>query len=644
MKKLLLVFLLLFPLVSMSQSAFVKTIDGMHFGRNTRIFQTNDQGIAVFSLDSLKLYKFNSCGNPDWAKQYKIPIGFYAGSAIKTRNGGFALLNRIPSANLYHSVVTLLDANGAIIWSRSLEDPDYIQYPYTISEDSNGNFVVLANASPLNQQGFFNTITKLDANGNFLWTKFYSFGPIWGGAIVTSDGGILARIGSTLFKIDQTGNLEWASGFGNTTSYLAPVEVSDGYIFTGLNSALNTVTFYKISKTGQLQLGGRKVTEFTGNPPQLYKKSNGNFAAVFNKTNTFGFSYATIIEFDKDLNIVRQSTLDNGKAGVILQGYHVGFSDENHTLLTGLTIANAAGSKLFFAKTDPLFHTGCDTTFAINITTEPVNPPFSPSSSVSSHTFSVVNKSFPVKNIPAITSTHCSSFAPARINIHADSILCANSPLALRDRSGLVLDSYLWSTGDTTATIAVNQSGKYWLRATTNCGAQTVSDTVMVTQIAFPQPTLTHDTALCQNSEVLINATLPGAVYRWHDGSTNAIYRATKPGIYHVDVTYQTCTKRFSGKIGDHEKLLLPNIFTPNNDGRNETFAPMEMCGVGSGKLKIYNRWGQLLYETSEINKGWNGRVNGQKTADGVYFYLLEYANFRNEQKMKKGWVELVGG
>jgi gliding motility-associated-like protein len=117
-----------------------------------------------------------------------------------------------------------------------------------------------------------------------------------------------------------------------------------------------------------------------------------------------------------------------------------------------------------------------------------------------------------------------------------------------------------------------------------------------------------------------------------------------KLGTYEVEITYQTCTKKFSVNIGDYEKLQMPNIFTPNNDGRNETFAPMEMCGVASGMLKIYNRWGQLIYETSEIGKGWNGMVNGSKSSDGVYYYLVEYQDFRGQQKKKKGWVELVGG
>ena len=166
----------------------------------------------------------------------------------------------------------------------------------------------------------------------------------------------------------------------------------------------------------------------------------------------------------------------------------------------------------------------------------------------------------------------------------------------------------------------------------------------MVTTLPFPQPALTTDTAFCENGTVLINAEIPGATYQWQDGSTDAVYRAAKPGLYEVLITYRNCTKNFSVQIGDYEKLVLPNIFTPNNDGRNDTFIPMEMCGVASGTLKIFNRWGQLIAETPDIAKGWNGKVNGKKAADGVYFYLVEYADFKGQQKIKKGWVELVGG
>jgi gliding motility-associated-like protein len=641
MKSLVFVLLMLFfQAIAFGQGTFIKTINTANSGRNVRVLQTNDQGIAVFSLDSLKLYKFNSCGNPEWAKQYSIPIGFYPGDIIKTQNGGFALLNRIPFGNVTAFSVTLLDAAGAVVWSISYEDQDFEQYPYTISQDVNGDFVVLSNASPLVMQGYFNSITRLDGNGNLRWTKFYTFGPIWGGAILTSDNGILARIGNTLIKTDNAGNIQWANWFLTSSHHLAAIEVSDGYIFTGYTDS-NKISFHKLDRQGNLLWGGRKVLNYTGIPPLLYKKSNGNFVGIFNKT-VSGKNYVPVIEFDKDLTVVKQSAVRSTQNGTNLHGWNVGFSDENATILAGTTSSPAGGSSLFFARTDNLFHTGCDTTLAAAITTEPVTHNAA-SSNVLSHTFQVANKTVPVKTIPATTTTLCGHFTPVQANIHSDSLLCAGSPLQLQDRSGVSFSAYLWSTGETTPTISVNKPGKYWLRATYNCGTQTSSDTVTVSEFVFPQPALTSDTAICGAKPVLINAEIPGATYQWQDGSANPIYYATKPGKYEVDITLGNCSKTFSVQIEDFEKLRMPNVFTPNGDGLNETFAPLEMCGIAAATLKIYNRWGQLLYTTSDIGKGWDGFVNDNKKAAGVYFYLLEYSDFRGNLKRKKGWVELAG-
>ena len=74
MKKLPLILLLLFFYIAANgQETFIKTIDGHNFGQYVRVMPANDQGFAVFSLDSLKLYKFNSCGNAEWAKNIIFP-------------------------------------------------------------------------------------------------------------------------------------------------------------------------------------------------------------------------------------------------------------------------------------------------------------------------------------------------------------------------------------------------------------------------------------------------------------------------------------------------------------------------------------------------------------------------------------------
>ena len=66
----------------------------------------------------------------------------------------------------------------------------------------------------------------------------------------------------------------------------------------------------------------------------------------------------------------------------------------------------------------------------------------------------------------------------------------------------------------------------------------------------------------------------------------------------------------------------MPNVFSPNGDGRNDVFAPLAAWN-GPGELNIYNRWGQLLYTTDTPGAGWDGRVNGMEASDGTYYYEL---------------------
>ena len=70
----------------------------------------------------------------------------------------------------------------------------------------------------------------------------------------------------------------------------------------------------------------------------------------------------------------------------------------------------------------------------------------------------------------------------------------------------------------------------------------------------------------------------------------------------------------------------LPNVFTPNGDGANELFVPRKLRFVSSIDMKIYNRWGQLVYETSNPNIEWNGtdQKSGKELSEGVYYYTCE--------------------
>lgn len=71
--------------------------------------------------------------------------------------------------------------------------------------------------------------------------------------------------------------------------------------------------------------------------------------------------------------------------------------------------------------------------------------------------------------------------------------------------------------------------------------------------------------------------------------------------------------------------IEMPNVFTPNADGLNDRFVPIGLSEVLKGSMEIYNRWGELIFTTDDLNSGWDGTAKEHKCTDGVYFYRIAY-------------------
>ncbi len=89
-------------------------------------------------------------------------------------------------------------------------------------------------------------------------------------------------------------------------------------------------------------------------------------------------------------------------------------------------------------------------------------------------------------------------------------------------------------------------------------------------------------------------------------------------------------------------KVFVPTAFTPNRDGRNDFVAPI---AVGLTKLdyfRIYNRWGQLVFETTVNGKGWDGRLGGQEQASATYVWIVRGTDYTGKVVFDKGTVTLI--
>ena len=79
----------------------------------------------------------------------------------------------------------------------------------------------------------------------------------------------------------------------------------------------------------------------------------------------------------------------------------------------------------------------------------------------------------------------------------------------------------------------------------------------------------------------------------------------------------------------------MPNVFSPNGDSKNETFNAVGDNLTGFS-LKIFNRWGNLLFETNSIGNGWDGTHKGSKVSSGTYVYLIEYSYTEKRNTINK--------
>jgi gliding motility-associated-like protein len=86
----------------------------------------------------------------------------------------------------------------------------------------------------------------------------------------------------------------------------------------------------------------------------------------------------------------------------------------------------------------------------------------------------------------------------------------------------------------------------------------------------------------------------------------------------------------------------MPNVFTPNNDGVNDNFVPIKYKGISKANLIIYNRWGEKVFTTDDLTQGWNGTYKNNNSAEGTYYWMVQYTTISNETKQLKGYLTLI--
>lgn len=170
----------------------------------------------------------------------------------------------------------------------------------------------------------------------------------------------------------------------------------------------------------------------------------------------------------------------------------------------------------------------------------------------------------------------------------------------------------------------------------TNC---TDSFDTTITVLPKAEVDLGQSAVICPPSTFTLN---PGAFqnYLWQDGSIDSAYVARSPGTYWVEVVDALgCTASDSILIEEscYGEVLVPNAFTPNDDGLNDVFkAYSHRTKLTHFHMYIFDRRGILLFETQDIGTGWDGTFDGNKVANGTYVYKLAYGGIVDNEKFHR--------
>lgn len=259
------------------------------------------------------------------------------------------------------------------------------------------------------------------------------------------------------------------------------------------------------------------------------------------------------------------------------------------------------------------------------------------------------------------------------VDFEPDTAGCAPLKISFRNKSKYG-NQYFWTFGDGTTSTEQNPSKRYEnpgvysvsLRVTGPGGEVTLKRDNIITVYELPDASFTTVPKAPRAIKIpeekmncFVRYPQAGWSYEWDfgDGSTSRekdpVHQYMQPGNYTITLVVtsaegcvDTDTLRNGAMVEKGNLIIVPNAFTPRSDansdgfldkeqGTNDVFYPFTE-GVTEIRLQIFNRWGQFLYESTTLNKGWDGTFNGRACKSDVYVYKVwcRFVDGRTETKV----------
>lgn len=247
---------------------------------------------------------------------------------------------------------------------------------------------------------------------------------------------------------------------------------------------------------------------------------------------------------------------------------------------------------------------------------------------------------------------------PAPIaNAGNDGDICFGQTYQLQGSGGV---SYQWSPSTYLNTSLNNnpvstpaQTIQYALTVVGANGCQSLQPDVVRVNVTPPIVIqVTKDTVVAFGDVFQLQASSVATNYVWSPGFGLSNAFDAKPIVTVTgDITYTVTATTAAGCKGDASvtlkvykgpEIYVPTAFTPNGDGKNDMFKPFPVGIKNYTYFRIYNRWGQVIFSTSEFNKGWDGTISGKQQPTGTYVWVVEGFTKEGKKISKKGTITLI--
>lgn len=222
-----------------------------------------------------------------------------------------------------------------------------------------------------------------------------------------------------------------------------------------------------------------------------------------------------------------------------------------------------------------------------------------------------------------------------------------DSGASWQDIPGATTGTYRWQPA---------QPGAYWYRYSaaerqnsSRQACRVASNTIVINVHPTPVANAGADKNMLKGFESRLGAEVPqrGISYSWSpsvymDSSTSARPRIKPEADIRYTLTITStwgCSSTDEVQVQVVDQLYIPNAFTPNGDGKNDTWRIPFLDAEMGAQVRIYNRYGQLVYSASNTTVSWNGRFNGKPQPAGSYIYHIQ---FKSDYPALKGYIQLL--